>query len=462
MQKNLALGCIIFIGLAVSLLVGVLNKKLTLTSFSQYRDDSQYYNEKAFTLLDQGSLRDDLSEFRKPPLYSVFLAVSYSVLGRRPLSAWIMQAVLFAISIMVLYAICKRYFDDNFMYMPPLLLALYWANAFYVFKIGSEMLAITLLLLVVYFMLKYFETQSWKYLALFAFSLSAFILTKPVLLYAVPLLFILIIYEMRHKLNNVRILRDVVIAFTIVFIVVGGWMIRNYIKFHDYQIEQTGHIIWIRGRIAEASYSRIGAYWTASLLGDYVADLAFSGYAQSPLPLAANRDGMRVWIEKKKAGDSPLTINSFFLIDGLEKIRKNLGGIFLTSIPGFFELNAPTNHKGFSLAHFLTDTHPELSSGVRLTIILSIRFFWFVFLYFVIISGLRAYRSDIKWRSILFFIIYFNIIHALVIVPAETRYIAPIMPFYFLLATVEVRRFLTRGGCFFSFLCNNSPRGLAR
>src|SRR3989344_1984117 len=205
MQKNLILASIIILGIGLSLFIAHLNGNLYRTKLSDYRDDSRFFIEKAEFLLKEGSFRDDLSEFRKPPVYPLFLAVVFSLFGHNPIGIWVVQILLFAVTLVLLYLISRRFFADTIAFVPSLLLALYWGNAYLVFSILSYGPAVFLLVFLVYLTFYYKEQPSLQVLIVWSLILSILILTRPIVLYATPFLVGFLLYNHLQKSRRIFI-----------------------------------------------------------------------------------------------------------------------------------------------------------------------------------------------------------------------------------------------------------------
>ncbi len=438
MQKKLVAGGIVVLGLAASVVIGIVGGTLALTDFAQYRDDSRFYNEKAFSLLDQGSFRDDTSEFRKPPIYPLFLAGAYDVLGRRPHSVWLLQAGLLALTILMLLSISRMFFSEPFIYLLPLLFSLAWWELYYVFKIGSDMLAIALLTGGVLLTLRLLGKFSYISAIGWGILFGILILTKPIVLYVMPFLLVVVFWGQRRQ------------GFTtllVVMMLVGGWMTRNQIFFDDYQIEQTGHVVWVRGVLAQASWHDFAAYGVSAVAGDYIADLAFPGYAARPLPSEINGSVKRIWEERRAAGKTDFEIDKEFLAEGIAMLRAHPAGSLVMSVPALVELNAPSNHRGFPMTHFLVGTREHVPTIVKLGLIFLVRGIWLVFLAFTIYGMWdKSIFTDRRLLVLALLLVYFNIMHALVIIPIETRYIAPVVPIYFFFFARGISKIFTRYG----------------
>lgn len=433
-------------GVLASLLVGHISGTLALTSFDSYRNDSSAYVKQAFALLDERTLGEELGDFRKPLGYPLFLAFSYGVFGRYPIAALVMHAILFWAVLYAVWRVSARLFGKWFVWIPVVFTAGYWGITFYVFKIESELFSLFLATLLILLMFRLLEAPSLRRAILCGFVFALLILTKPIALYALPFFVGLIVWRV-WQTSFLQIGTYALIAAAVPLLAAGGWMMRNHVLTGDYQIEQrTGHIIWVRGSIAESSASDIASYTLATLTGDFIADYFFPGYAADPVPFRIRRETMELLQKMRKDGVSEYENNRFFLEGGVKKITAHVPAYLVTAVPGLFALNEPVNHKGFSLAHLFAGTHEYLSQGVKIFILVALRMFWFLFLVAVVYGGVLAWRTrDIQWRVLLFFVLYNNAVYALAIMPAEPRFLVPVLPWYGTFFAVAISSIMASG-----------------
>lgn len=445
-REYIILTCITLGGFFLSLLFAYKSGTLALTSFDALRDDAGAYNRQALALLDQRTLGEKLGDFRKPPGYPFFLAGTYGVFGRHPISAWSMQVFLFGGLLWMVYAISTRLIEGLYKWIPVVCTAGYWGILFYVFKLESELTALFLLVAYTYAAFLVWETGlTWRRTFIGGLLLALLILTKPIILYASPVCVGFFVHK-EWQLNRKRAVFHTFGVWALVVLLAGGWMMRNYLITGDYQIEQhTGHIVWVRGAVAELPPKEIMSYALAVLAGDLIADYVFPGYADNPVPYRFRGQVTAIQEKMKKEGAREHDTEKFFLETGSRNIITHAPGFVLTSFLGVFALNEPVNHKGFSLAHLFTYTHEYIPYGFKIFIILIVRIGWFMFLG-VVLYGLRLawQRGRAGWRFIIFLMVYFNSMYALIIVPAEPRFLVPVLPFYFLCFGAGISCFLTR------------------
>ncbi|MSR76404.1 MAG: methyltransferase domain-containing protein [Candidatus Ryanbacteria bacterium] len=446
MKNGAVLLGIIVLGIIVAYSVGMLNGRATVANLSQYHGDARIYVGSAISFLHDGALYENENPYRKPPAYSVFLA---GVFGEQPLAIWILHICFFIGTLLCMYAIGAKLFEGLFVYVPVLALSFFWGNAVYVFKVGSEAPAIFLLACLVYLGMLVEENHHRSIIVAWSIVLGILILTKPIMLYATPFL-LYILFRKR--------IQDLLVACIIVGCIAGGWAIHNFIERHTYQIEDVGPIMYSRGLISEVPTRDIAAYGLAGITGNYIADFVFPGYAADPLASRVFKSMKRFAAEQSRNGYNDHEVDKILTQEGRGRILRNPFGFFGVAVGGIFELNGPMTLHGLPMTHFLvgsdqwiensyfvktfrniTGTQRKLSGLFKIIVIAIIRFLWLMFIALVVYGCALARKRGVLWRPILFLVAYFTFMHALVVVPAEVRFLAPVRPLYMLLAALACR-----------------------
>lgn len=429
----------IIVGIVASVVVAVINRNIFAVRFEDYSDDAEFYNNRALSFVHDGSLHEEQAFFRRPPLYPLFLALAYRTLGERPQSAWVFQAALFACILALLLSISEQMMTGPMVFVPPFLTASYWGVNFYVFKIGSEILALFLLIAATWSLMKYERSRETRTLIVSGTLFAFLILTKPIVLYFVAILLIFL-YGGRPKISPSSLL----LFAAPVLLIVGGWSIHTYVLFGEFQAERSGHILYTRALHAALPLRDIGAHGVAALTGDYVASIVFPRYGDDSVPMRLGllaRSATRRLVE---SGASPNEAEGQLLRTGLDLITKHPIGYALGTVPLFFDLHVPENIRGFPINRMFVRTHDSLTLLYKLALMFTVRAVWLLFLLCVGI-GVWGYT---KARGISFpalFIALFVAAHILLIVPAEPRFLLPVLPFYFIFFTIAVSR-LRRAG----------------
>lgn len=444
-MKTFSIGilCVIGVGIIASIVTASMNGLLFQTSFHDWSDDSEYYNARALSLVHTGSLGEEQALFRRPPGYSFFLASVYEVFGEHIAVAWIWQEILFVASLLLLWRISIRFTAGWYALLPPLFTGLYWGANFYVFEIGAEMLALFFLLLFVFLLILYREEHLMRFLIFCGVVGGALALTKPVFFYASLLLFGGVVYKLRS--NGYKVWLHAAAACLFVFLFVGGWAMRTYALFGETQIERIGHIVYTRSLYGSLSWREISVHLIASLTGDYVADQVSPGYGANPISQRLGTKRVEAMAKLREQGLSLAEAEANLLHEGIVRIQQHPIKFFAGVVPLIFDLNTLENYRGFPITRMFVGTRDSIAPALKVGILLTLHIVWFLVLGFSVFGFLLLIRDSFHaaW-PILFLILFFNSVHALIILPAEPRFIMPVLPFYFLGSTMNIQWVLTR------------------
>lgn len=429
---------VVLIGVFASIIVAYINGNLFLTRFSDYSDDAEFYNARALSLLNEGSFHEERGIFRRPPAYPIFLAVSYAVFGKRPLSAWVAQIILFIISLVLVYRISTFFLESTFMFLPSLCTAVYWGVNFYVFKIGPEIFALFLVVASVLSLLDYARAKRRPSLLLAGIGVGILMLTKPIVLFLIPLITLWLLWA-----SGMKEFRKVTIFFLLPCIMfVGGWSFRTYVLFGEFQAERSGHILFTRGLHAVLSYNDIGKHVVASITGDFIADKIFPGYGAHAVPLVLGGQTKMELSVSAARGISRSATEDELMTRGIALIRSHLFSYLLGIVPLSFDLHTPENVNGFPVSRMFVGTRGSMIFYQKIGIIMLIRLLWYFFLAVVAIGAVSSWSSRQPIMLLLLFILFFIAAHGMLVAPIESRFLVPVLPFYFLFFAIGIRRCL--------------------
>lgn len=434
---------VVFISCIASVAVAYANGFIFHTSFDDWSDDSEYYNIRAVSLIQNGTLNEQAAMFRRPPAYSLFLASVYSVLGQRIVSVWIAHMVLFCILLYLLWRISSEFLSAHFALAPPLLAGSYWGLNFYVFEIGSDLFAAMLTLTLAFLFLQYQKNPRLSYLVLFAILAGILALTKPVVVYALPVLAVLLVWQRASWRTSLAQL-GVVLGIAALF--VGGWVARTYVIFGEAQIERAGHIVYTRGLYGTLAWRDIGSHLLASVTGDYVAGLVMDGYGEAPVPQRLGRIQKLEFARLRQEGNDIARTEQILFEKGVQQIMAHPVKFIAGTLPLLFDLNMPENGKGFSISRMFVGTHQNIPAWMKILLLLSVRIVWFGFLALVVLGmvDLATRSPSTSALALIFLAVYFNIAHALLIIPQEPRFLVPVLLLYFLFLTKGIEKVLYR------------------
>lgn len=192
--------------------------------------DAVEYNEIAHSIAEEKgyALKDGTLTAIRPPLYPIFLAGIYSLLGTNVKIVQVTQAFLLAWVCIIIYYLGKKIFDSKTAYLASGIAAVYPLLVYPSYDLLSEALLIFLFSLTILFVLKSRDQHYYSILAGVVLSLS--VLTKPTVLFALPF-FVIWIFKNSVSDNRISRISMFLIAFFILFI---PWTSRNYLVFQSF------------------------------------------------------------------------------------------------------------------------------------------------------------------------------------------------------------------------------------
>lgn len=423
---------VLLVALLWSVAIAYVGGRFTYTSLDQ--DVGMIaFHETAHNLVIIGSFGtvDNLfaGYFRRPPAYALLLALVYSVFGEKLWAVWGLHLALWMLVLFVLWRVSTRFLEGPYTLLPPLLLGFWWGASAQVFIMNPEIFAMLLMLCFIYFTLRYGEEKKILLLLFAGIFLAILVLIKPIFLYFVPLALMVLFAQYCIRFSHgIMFLAPIIVL-------VGSWMAYSYRVFGTYELASGALTIMRRADDVNMSGERIRAFIVATFLGDFNADRIYPGYADDPEPVTAESVAReRAYIEngwtKGKANEAERQERTYETAK--ELILSNpIKFLALTPIYAI-RLHMPVNHHGESMGHTFAGSDRGLSQNTK-TLILSVIFIaWYMFIALVWWSYVKRIKAWKQWGIILLIIPYLIVIYALVS-HSETRYLLPVMPFYFLL-----------------------------
>ena len=374
-----------------------------------YAADTGQFDDIALNLTKSNgfSLSSGISTAARPPAYPLFLAGIYSLFGQSHLAVKLAQAILGAISCIIIYLIGKEVFNRKIGLWSGTAMALYPPLISTAGFILSEELAIFLLAISIFFLTRAVKRKQVSYYILAGIFLGLTTLCRPItLLFPFFLYFILLSSSYRKR-------EFICISIFLLSMIgtVTPWTIRNYIKFNAFIPGQTdrGVILWA-GTHLPADGPGGMPYGVTSAHKEYKDPRdgeAFLKVREGLLAVEADKAYYREGI--KNIFNNP----SGYLQLCLEKFKR-----FWFWIPGGVEVLKP---------------YPKVKLGITA-------------IYFsILLSAVWGVWVGLKenWRDklpMLAIISYFTIIHTLIF--AIPRFRLPIMPYVLIFAVVGFLRIL--------------------
>lgn len=174
---------------------------------------------------------------RRGPIYPIFLAVIYFVFGHNLLLVRILQALISALTVILIFSIAQQVFNKKIGEITAWLLALYPVLIVYCGLIITETLFTFCLAATILISLKAIEKKEWEWYIYSGLSLGITTLCRPTtVLFPIAILLVtLIVYAQKQKAVIHSIV--MIIAF---LIALSPWTVRNYIFFKTVFIVHSG------------------------------------------------------------------------------------------------------------------------------------------------------------------------------------------------------------------------------
>lgn len=239
---------IYFLMLALELLVAWFI--LSNHGFNFYQGgDSPGYMLLAKNLIEHGTLSFSGAEPYDPtnlrtPIYPLFLALIYFIF-RSFVPAIFFGALISAFIAPLIYLIAREIFNKRTAVIAGILAAIEPMGLFLGVSILTEGVFTSILLLSIYFFIKYLKVGQLTYLYSSGALLALASLTRPIMFYFWPLAIPFIIYKAKNFKWHTA-LKNTVIFVSIFFAVLSPWLIRNKIVIGSWQITGLqGYIFYI-------------------------------------------------------------------------------------------------------------------------------------------------------------------------------------------------------------------------
>ncbi|OGH70086.1 MAG: hypothetical protein A2754_00690 [Candidatus Magasanikbacteria bacterium RIFCSPHIGHO2_01_FULL_47_8] len=199
--------------------------------------DAQAYDRIAINIIDGFGFREDRAksfEFdtsivRAGPGYEFFLAGIYSLFGHHYEAVWILQALLHALSALLLFLICQKIFPEKGRVIGLVAAVLFGLHPDLIeisAMLMTETLYLFLIILTVYIFAWVHEKPDNKFISsLLGVVAGASILTRPPMVLFVP-----VVLYAYYRLKNYR--SALIFCFGLAFALLP-WVLRNYFVYHQ-------------------------------------------------------------------------------------------------------------------------------------------------------------------------------------------------------------------------------------
>jgi len=402
------------------------------------QSDGAYYNEIANNLIEGKGFIYQGERAKIVPGYPLFIAYVYSFFGiDNYLAVRIIQIILFALSICLIYKIGYQLFNKKIALFSSFIMSIFYVFPFSANKFDREILMMFLLVLLTYFLYQTYLKTKIRYFFLVGLILGFLTLTNGITqLLFIPIT-ILFFFFFRQKLTLKKMSLLILFFLTPYFLLVGSWQIHNkMLTGFSYIAPRGGELLyWKAGQIETMVEKNYVGHFIGHAFGYY-----FSQKMYPDLDTKIYRDFnyFRDKIEEfKKQGKSYLEINKILKEEGMEKILEKPHKYFLITVLNFIVLNSPLKPYGDPpsntriLDMFADGRHPEIPGVVKIFILLGFRGIWYLFLAISVYGLIKAFHNN--WKKIiwiLLILVYFNILYSAI--HSLPRFAIPIYPLYIL------------------------------
>ena len=177
-----------------------------------------------------------------PPVHPLYLSLVYKIFGPNPLASRIIQALLSAVTTIILYHFTRKVLDPETAFVTYLIAAFYPYYIYYTGVLLNETISIFLLILSFWIFELMKEKDKIIYPLMFGFLLTLLVLARSVFLLFFIIALALVLLTIRKGLKKAALM-------TLAFIVtVSPWVIRNYNIYNQIIIMPTkgGWNLWER------------------------------------------------------------------------------------------------------------------------------------------------------------------------------------------------------------------------
>ena len=230
--KNKALIIILFLSLVLPLAYSLIYRIPPVV-------DAQAYDRIAMNIVDGFGFKEDRAQsyqfdtaiIRAGPGYEFFLAGLYAIFGHHYEPVWAAQAFLHALSVLFLFLICRKVFEEQGVMIGLLAAALYGLHPDLIeisAMLMTETLYLFLIILTLWFFTEIFYSnkQLWWFGIIFGMVTGLAILTRPPVVLFAPLIGGVLLYQKKYCSFGWFIFGLVT--------TLAPWTVRNYLIYHQF------------------------------------------------------------------------------------------------------------------------------------------------------------------------------------------------------------------------------------
>lgn len=400
-------------------------------------------------LLEKNSYTECGDETYREPGYPFFLAGIFYLAGYNADAVRFIQLLLFGISVILIYLIGKEVFSERVGVISGIISALFYGFASLPSLFNREILLLFLSVLLVFSLNRAGQTRNIYYFILSGLSIGVMTLTNASAQLLIVFVAATTFFIYRKKETNKKMLLIIITIFISFFFLIGPLIARNkivYDKFGMGVAPRTGRVLVYRVYFMETMYPNISKYFFGHLFGYYFAEKI---YPELDIKVFRDFAPMRaVFTEMQDQGYSYMEMDAELANMAKEKIIRQPHKYLLMSMLDFINFNSPIiPHRVFygnAYVHhtFAEGRWPDISDYKKATILIAIRFFWYLFLFLVLFGIFKNIKNWDKISWLFLVILYFNLIYSAL--HAIPRYAIPVYPYYIIFAVYSLTYFYNK------------------
>ena len=399
--------------------------------------DAGFYNRLAVDILEGRSAVSYERETQRTaiePLYPYFLAGIYSVFGKNYNTVIFAQLFFYCLVILVVYLIAKRVVEEKLAFLTAVLVALFYPLVEWVGILNREMLFIFFLIFFVYCLYKARDTLKLQWFIFAGIACASASLTNKIIQF-IPLFIIFGFWAVFGKaIFQRRVIIKTTLFFVIAFILPTIFFLSNNLQRESFNATSSIFL----SRKAQLMRDASGQYldhFVGLTLGYY-----FSEKINPNVRYKLFIDDIKAaddFVKMRESGDTYQKIADEIFSREYNYLLVNPHKFLAATFLDFLQFNGPMIVNPLTLAIgpmqnlFIKGTHPEIPPAGKVAILIILRLFYWMFVWFVIYGLVKAVREWRKFIWILLIILYFNLVYSAVF--GLPRYAIPIYPFYILL-----------------------------
>lgn len=205
--------------------------KFHIFDINFFASDSNLYDGIAKNILAGNGFGNPEPTAYVTPLYPLFLSAVYMIFGHNMLAVQFLQALIGSLSVLCVYFIAKKIFDEKIGLIAAIIMAFYPHQIFWSGYILTETLYVLILLFAILFFIRFCERKTIVNALVAGILLGIAGLARPMAFGFTAFLIIYILWLNKNKMEGLKFSCIFVIG---VLLVSSPWIIRNYSTFGEF------------------------------------------------------------------------------------------------------------------------------------------------------------------------------------------------------------------------------------